>query len=220
MLVDEIRTLSPEITRRKQDIGHESVSQLGLDSLDIRMLVQHVNTKLGLELPLSIVFEHPTPSDLVAHIFGLLLLRPDGSSSEAAAGGGAAGSECSWPQVSTLLRRAVAGTASAGADVLEREFSDATFSALGVYDIQETARGFVMALNQTFGLELGVGLGSESRVEPRGTDEDAETRIGDPPAIGVRHGVAGLQQAQCWCVRGGCCWARGSLTFIGLSFLS
>ena len=63
----------PELGRRGGSFGRESIVQLGLDSLDVRVLVQNVNAKLGVDLPLSIVFEYATPAELAKHIFSLFL---------------------------------------------------------------------------------------------------------------------------------------------------
>jgi hypothetical protein len=68
-LCDEITSILPELGRRGGSFGRESIVQLGLDSLDVRVLVQNVNAKLGVDLPLSIVFEYATPAELAKHIF-------------------------------------------------------------------------------------------------------------------------------------------------------
>ena len=67
LITAEITSILPELATRRRGISDESIVQLGVDSLDIRVLVQNVNSKLGVDLPLSIVFEHPTPAELAAH---------------------------------------------------------------------------------------------------------------------------------------------------------
>ena len=51
LITAEITSILPELATRRRGISDESIVQLGIDSLDIRVLVQNVNSKLGVDLP-------------------------------------------------------------------------------------------------------------------------------------------------------------------------
>ncbi|GAB2825474.1 hypothetical protein GCM10022221_24450 [Actinocorallia aurea] len=143
VLLDLVRALVAEVQGRK---GAASVApdapfkEQGFDSLAAVRLRARLAAETGLALPASLVFDHPTPEALAAHLAGLLAPDPDAAllaGIEALEAllerSGADGRAAAAPLLRDLAGRAAPSSAAALlADATDDELVDFIGSTLGI----------------------------------------------------------------------------------------